>query len=271
MTQWQLWSSQIDGIVRYDLRRYWHGRRWMGVYLMVLAPVILLTLRWSFAPARNLDRAIETLQFIYAGFFQTFVLRLAIFFSCMTIFSQMVRGEILEKTLHYYLLVPVRREVLALGKYVAGLVATVSLFIFCVTATYLLLFLPSHSAAAFFSNGQGIPHLARYLVVSMLACLGYGAVFLLVGLYFKNPIVPALGIALWESFNFVLPSVLQKISVIHYLNELCPVPIPRSPFAVVTGPTSPFISVPGLLMVTCVVLFVVGFKIRRTEITYSAD
>ena len=268
---WKLWSNQIDAIVRYDLRRYWLGRKWLGVYLLVLAPVVLLTLRWMLAPARNLNASPESLEFIYAGFFQTFVLRLAIFFSCMTIFSQMIRGDILEKTLHYYLLLPLRREVLAVGKYVAGLVATIALFLFCVAATYLLLFLPSHTASTFFLSGAGIPHLARYLAVSMLACLGNGALFLLVGLYFKNPIVPALGIALWESFNFILPSVLQKISVIHYLNELCPVPIPRSPFAVFTEPTSPLISIPGLLIVTGAILFLVGHKIRKTEITYSAD
>jgi len=271
MTNWQLWSNQIDGIVRYDLRRFWLARRWLGVYLLVLAPVGLLTLRWILAPSRNLNANVETLKLIYAGFFQTFVLRLAIFFSCMTIFSQIVRGEILEKTLHYYLLVPMRREVLAIGKYVAGLVTTVALFFFCVTATYLLLFLPSNSAPAFFSSGPGIAHLARYLAVSMLACAGYGAVFLLVGLYFKNPIVPALGIALWESFNFILPSILQKISVIHYLSALCPVSIPRSPFAVSTADTSPLLSIPGFVIVTCAILFIVGYKIRRTEITYSAD
>ncbi len=271
MTGWPLWSNQIDAIVRYDLRRYWHGRRWLGVYLLVLAPIGLKTLRWTLAPARNLNTGTDALQFIYAGFFQAFVLRLAIFFSCMTIFSQMIRGEILEKTLHYYLLAPVRREVLAVGKYVAGLVATMALFLFCVTATYLLLFLPSRWAPEFFLHGAGIPQLARYLAVSMLACVGYGAVFLLVGLYFKNPIVPALGIALWEGFNFVLPPLLQKISVIHYLSTLCPVPIPNSPFAVSTVPTSPLISIPGLLAFTGVVLLLVSRKMRRTEITYSAD
>ena len=271
MTRWQLWSSQIDAIVRYDLRRYWYGRRWLGVYLMILGPVALLTLRWMFAPARNLNTSVDNLKFIYAGFFQAFVLRLAIFFSCMTIFSQIIRGEILEKTLHYYLLSPIRREVLAIGKYVAGLVATMALFVFCVTATYLLLFLPSHEAAAFFAHGPGIPHLARYLATAMLACIGYGAVFLLVGLYFKNPIVPALGIALWESFNFVLPSVLQKISVIHYLNDLCPVPIPRSPFAVSTDPTSPLISIPALLVFVSIVLLLVSQKMGKIEVTYSAD
>src|SRR5262249_48730352 len=152
------------------------------------------------------------------------------------------------------------REIIALGKYVAGLVITMTIFVVCVTATYLLLFLPSTAGADFVAHGAGIPHLARYLIVSMLACVGFGAVFLLVGLFFKNLVAPALAIAVWETFNFVLPSALQKVSVLHYLNNLCPVQLPRSPFAVVTDATSPIISIPGLLIFTCVVLFLVSIK-----------
>ena len=40
----------------------------------------------------------------------------------MGIFSNLFRGEMLEKTLHYYYLTPLRREVLVAGKYLAGLV-----------------------------------------------------------------------------------------------------------------------------------------------------
>jgi len=269
--RWSLWSKQIDAIVRLELKRYWLGRKWLGVYLIVLAPVVLLTLRAIFRPGRIAGMNIELLNVIYAGFFQTFLLRFSIFFSCMTIFSHMIRGEILEKTLHYYLLMPVRREILAFGKYVAGFVATSVLFLFCVIATNLLLLLPSRAGVNFFSNGAGIPYLARYLGIAMLACMGYGAVFLLVGLFFKNPIAPALAIAVWEGFNFVLPSVLQKVSVVHYLNSLCPVPLPKSPFAVLTEATSPFISIPGLLIVTAVILSIVTYKIRRAEVTYSTD
>ena len=269
--QWELWSKQIDSIVRLELRRYLLGRRWIGIYLLVLAPIGLLTIRALAAPPRALNVSLQNLNLIYAGFFQAFMLRLAIVFSSMTIFSQMLRGEILEKTLHYYLLTPVRREVIAIGKYVAGLVAMVGLFVVCVTATYLLLFLPSRAASDFFTSGAGIPHLARYLIVAILACIGYGAVFLLVGLYVKNPVGPALAILAWETFNSVLPSMLQKVSVIHYLYNLCPVPLPKSPFAVMTAPTSPFISIPGLLIFTAAILLLVSHKIRRTEITYSAD
>src|SRR5262249_49369927 len=155
------WSKQIDAIVRFELRRHLLGRRWIGIYLLVLGPIALLTLRTIFAPSRVLNVSVERLNLMYAAFFQTFVLRLAILFSCMTIFSQMLRGEILEKTLHYYLLAPVRREVIAIGKYVAGLVTTSALFAICVTATYLLLFLPSRLAMDFFTSGAALPHIAR--------------------------------------------------------------------------------------------------------------
>lgn len=268
---WQLWSKQIDAIVRLEIRRYWLGRRWVGIYLLVLAPIVLLTMRAMFAPTRALNVSVTSLNLTYAVVFQTFLLRLSIFFSCMQIFARMLRGEVLEKTLHYYLMTPVRREVLALGKYVAGLVAAVVLFGICIGTTYLLLFLPSQGGIDFLLHGAGIPHLARYLIIAMLACVGYGAVFLLVGLYFKNPVAPALAISAWESFNFVLPSALQKISVVHYLNALCPVPLPKSPFAVLTDPTPAFISIPSLLIFTASILLMVSYKIRRTEITYSAD
>ena len=265
---WNLWSTQIDAIIRLELKRYWLGRKWLGSYLLALAPVALLFMR---ALVGRKGESVQSLNIIYAVLFQGFILRFAIFFSCMTIFSQMFRGEILEKTLHYYLLTPVRRDVLALGKYMAGLIASMAMFSFCTIATYLLMFLPSTAAAGFFSTGPGLPHLARYVAVAMLGCVGYGAVFLLVGLYTKNPVAPALGIAAWEAFNFILPSALQKISVVHYLQSLCPVSPPRSPFAVLTDPTSPFISIPSLLVFTTCILLLVGLKIRKTEITYSAD
>ena len=265
---WDLWSRQVDAIIRLELKRYWLGRRWLGSYLLVLAPVALLFMRFMFG---RHNESIQSLNIVYAVVFQGFILRFAIFFSCMTIFSQMFRGEVMEKTLHYYLLTPLRREVLALGKYMAGLIASFIMFGFCTIATYLLMFLPSSNAAEFFSSGPGLPHLARYIAVAMLGCLGYGAVFLLVGLFARNPIAPALGIAAWEAFNFILPATLQKISVIHYLQSICPVSPPRSPFAVLTEATSPLLSIPGLLIFTTCVLTLVAFKIRRTEITYSAD
>ena len=59
-----------------------------------------------------------------------------------------------------------------------------------------------------------------------LGCLGYGSVFLAVGLYIRNPIVPAAVLLAWEGSSGILPQVLQKVSILYYLQSLCPVPAP---------------------------------------------
>ena len=64
---------------------------------------------------------------VFAGIFQVYFLRLGIFFGCLGIFSNLFRAEVLERTLHYYFMSPVRREVLAVSKYLAGLIAAISL------------------------------------------------------------------------------------------------------------------------------------------------
>ena len=267
-----LWSRQIDAIVRFEIKKYVLGRRWLAVYLLALAPVFLFTMRMLFAEnAHRMSSGV--LSNIYAGFFQLFMMRFAVFFGSMFIFTQLVRGEVLEKTLHYYLLIPVRREVLALGKYMAGLVTSIGLFTGSTIVSYLLLFLPMGPERfnEFMFSGPGLKHVASYAGIAMLACLGYGAVFLLPGLLFKNPIGAAIVFLGWESFNLVIPAALQKISVVHYLQSITPVSIARGPLAVIMEPTSPWISVPGLIVFTAVILFLAAHKIRRVEVTYSTD
>jgi len=62
---------------------------------------------------------------------------------------------------------------------------------------------------------------------------------------------------------------LKKISVIHYLNSLMPIPVSEGPFAVVVDPTPVWLAVPSLLIVTLLVLVVAGLRIRRLEIRYG--
>jgi hypothetical protein len=138
----------------------------------------------------------------------------------------------------------------------------------------LFLYLPRSRAfnANYFINGPGLKYAFVYACITILACLGYGAVFLLIGLFFRNPIVPALAVYGWEWINSLLPPLLKKISVIYYLNSLTPVPIlNNSSFAIMSEPTPSWISVPGLLLVTLCALLLAGWRIRRTEIRYGSD
>jgi ABC-type transport system involved in multi-copper enzyme maturation permease subunit len=183
------------------------------------------------------------------------------------------RGEVVDKSLHYYFLSPVRREVLVMGKYLSGLVTAGFLFV-CTTVlslffTYLAIGYPQNTD--YLLDGPGLGQVFTYLSMTVLACIGYGAVFLMIGLLFRNPIIPALLAYGWEWLNFLLPPMLKKISVIHYLHSIAPVPVPEGPFAMVAEPTPAWISVPGLLVVTAIVMFFASIQIRRMQISYSGE
>jgi hypothetical protein len=92
-----------------------------------------------------------------------------------------------------------------------------------------------------------------------------------VGLFFRNPIIPAVVLYLWEWANFLMPPVLKKISVIHYLNSLAPVPVYEGPFAVPALPTPAWIAVPSLIVVTALVLILASRRIRHMEIRYGSE
>src|SRR5688500_3821936 len=76
---------------------------------------------------RNIHRVLdfEEDRMIFAGIFQYFYLRLAIFFGCLGVFMYLFRGEMSSRTLHFWFLAPARREVLLAGKYVAGVIVSV--------------------------------------------------------------------------------------------------------------------------------------------------
>ncbi len=217
---------------------------------------------------------------VYAGMFQFFYLRLAIFFGCLGIFINLFRGEMLDRSLHFWFLAPVKREVLLMGKYVAGLVAASTIFGVGALGCFLAMVMP-HDAAevSTFWSTIGPEHTFWYLAAAVLGCVGYGSVFLAAGLLLRNPIVPAIVMLLWESINGFLPDVMQKLSVLHYLQSLCPVPVPLpndmpamlKMLLAPAAPSSVWVAVLGLLGVTALVLFAAMQAARRLEINYGTE
>jgi ABC-type transport system involved in multi-copper enzyme maturation permease subunit len=209
---------------------------------------------------------------IYAAIYQGLILRTVVFFGCAWMFMNLFRGEVVDRSLHYYFLCPVRREVLVVGKYLSGLVATIILFLLTTIGSVFFIYLAGYpTSTQFLMNGPGLSQVFMYLGITVLACIGYGAVFIMIGLFFRNPIVPALLVYGWEFINFLLPPVLKKISVIHYLQSLVPVPMSEGPFAVVAEPTPAWIAIPGLIIFTLVVLALASLRIRRMEIRYGGE
>jgi ABC-type transport system involved in multi-copper enzyme maturation permease subunit len=218
---------------------------------------------------------------VFAGVFQFFYLRLAIFFGCLGIFMNLFRGEILDKSLHFYFLAPIRRDVLMVGKFLAGLLATCTIFMTSELLQLLVFtgqFSPNVRELYLYQN-HGLAQGAAYLGVTALACLGYGAFFLAAGMLFRNPILPAAAILVWEAANPFLPALLKKVSVIYYLKSLCPVDIPTPPGTPALlsllvsnpDPVSTPVAILGIVIVSLLVLYVSSLQVRRLEINYTSE
>ncbi len=258
-------------IARIEVGRSIFSRRVLAVILLVGMPLSLALLRALFMPeSRRADISHTTADF--AQMFYFFDLRFVVFFACAVLFVKLFRGEILERSLHYSLMAPVRREVLVVGKYLGGLVSSWILLLGATAVTYVLFYLAHGSAGMrHLTSAAGMGQFAGYLGVVALACAAYGALFLLAGLYFKNPMVPAVIFLGWEVATPFLPAALKAISIVHYLGSLLPVPPVMGPLAMLAQPVSPWLAILGLLASIAVLLGLAVRKAKRLEVTYSAD
>jgi len=271
---WELWLRQTAAILRMDLRKNFLSRRGIWIYLLAFAPVAVITLHVIID--RHSVGSIRTDTEVLAGIFQFFYHRFGIFFGCLGIFTWLFRGEIIEKSLHYYFLAPVKREVLLAGKFLGGLVTSVTLFGLGVLASFAMMYLHFGDAGQYYVfNGPGMGQLLAYLGVTVLACIGYGSIFLALSLLLKNPIVPAVLVLGWETFTPVLPTLAQRFSITYYLKQLCPVTIPGQGFlalfTVVTEPVSTLSAILGPIVLATLVLLLACKFVRRLEISYVAE
>ena len=270
---WSLWLRQIRAIFRLEIEKNFLGRRSILLYLLALMPIGPLLLLAPFTPPGREWQDFTRYNMIFAVYYGGLILRTMVFFGCAWIFMNLFRGDIIDRSLHFYFLSAVRREILVVGKYLSGLATSIILFTATTAVCMLLLYLPHFpsESSRFFLDGPGLGQLLTYVGITTLACIGYGAFFLVVGLFFRNPIIPAVVLYGWEWLNFLLPPLLKKISVIHYLTSLAPVPVSEGPFAVVAEPTPAWIAVPSLVVVTALVLLIASYRIRKMEIRYGSD
>lgn len=267
----QLWQA-----TRLELRRiltFWGAVR---LLFLAFAPTFIVLMHALHDEHRGAaSNVIEEETLILAGIVQFYYMRVGLFFGCLMIFIRLVRGELAERTLHYAFLAPVRREVVVVGRFLAGLLTTATVFGVGILATFISMYLHTEGGKDFAANGPGFGHLGAYLLVAVLGCLGYGAVFLAMSLVFKNPVVPAVIVFFWEGINGALPVWLKRFSVTYYLKPLFPVELPiegiSGLFTVVAEPVPGWLAVSGLVAFAALALAFACFRVRRLEVLYSSD
>jgi ABC-type transport system involved in multi-copper enzyme maturation permease subunit len=271
---WGLWWVQVQRLVRIEVRRNLLSWRAAWVYFLAFVPTFIILLHTLFQ--RHSILALSEDTNVLAGIIQIYYIRLGIFFGCLGIFSRLIRGEMIERSLHFYLLSPVRREVLLLSKFAAGSISALVLFGSAVIADFALIYGAFGPAGRdYVLNGAGMSQLGAYVSITILACLGYGAVFLLLSMMFRNPMPAAMLLLGWEAINPVLPAILQRISVASYLRHLMPVTVSADGvfalLTVETEPVSAWAAALGLLALIAAVLVYSCYRIRSLEIRYTTE
>lgn len=270
---WNLWWMQVRRIARIEVRRNLLTWKAAWIYFLAFVPTAIILVHFLF------DRSHSSMSDdtnILAGIVQFYYIRLGIFFGCVGIFSRLIRGEMIERSLHFYLLAPVRREVLLLAKFASGVYGAVLLFASAIVLDFAFMYARYGAAGQdYIFNGPGLGQLEAYLSIVVLGCIGYGAVFLLLSMMFRNPMPAAMLVLGWEAINPVMPSLLQKISVASYLRHLMPITIPgEGIFALLTVQTEPvrgWVAAAGLMLLTAVVLAYSCVRIRTLEIRYTTE
>ncbi len=271
---WSLWWTQTRRVISLELRRNLFSWRAWWIYFLAFIPAVIIAFHMMIDRPFPSQLAEDT--DVLAGIMQFYYIRLAIFFGCLGIFSRLIRGEMVERSLHYYLLAPVRREVLLLAKFAAGAITAILLFSSAVILDYAIMYARFGSAGyAYTFDGPGMGQLQAYVGIAVLACLGYGAVFLLLSMLFRNPTPAAMLVMGWEAINPILPKLLQKLSIASYLRHLMPVSVPgEGVFALLTvntEPVRPWMATIGVLFVTAAIVAISCYRMRDLEIRYTTE
>lgn len=265
-------ARQVLALARQEFGRSVFSKRAFPIYALVALTFLVAVVRALFLPESLRENPTFSIQDL-ASTFHLFILRFVLFFSAAALFINLIRGEILDRSLHYRLLAPMKREAVIVGKYLGGVCAALAIFIPTVILTAVLFFLPhgSNAAVAQIASGAGLVNTFSYLVAITLACCGYGALFLLAGLLFRNPMIPVALLLGWEALVPLLPPALKLLSVAHHLVSFSPVPLELGTFALLADPAPKWVSALIVLGVSAVALAAAAYRSRALEITYASE
>jgi ABC-type Na+ efflux pump permease subunit len=244
------------------------SRRTIFMALVVGAPVIIaLVMRIVQAfgiPALRVNGvAVDAVSMfgvlIWVPFLRFIVPVLGVFYG-----TSLIADEVEDKTITYLFTRPIRRSAVLVGKYVAYLACTTLVVLPSIMLVYFLIVPLAQVGASF-----------RLLLVDLgLLAIGlaaYGALFALVGVVVKRPLVASLIFAVgWEQVALVVPGYLRRFTIMYYLQGL--VPHTRLSGGVVslleafiTDPPSVVASVAALTLAVVLFLAVAGRVIETRE------
>jgi len=273
---WRRRARQVLGIISLELKRKLSAKKtFMGEMVLVLIPLLLIGVKdvhtlLEKSHTQNMGEMFK----MFANIFYYFYFRLAVFFLSLSLFTRLIKGEIADRTLHYFFLTPIKKSLLLIGKYLSGMIVSTSLIGGSLIVTFFMIYIPYgwQEFARHFFLGPGVSHLASYLLIVILGCFAYGSLFMMLGLIFKNPHVGGVLFLFWEIASIFLPVRLKSLTLVYYFWSFMPITImPDSPIALVSEPAPIWVSTTTLFVVSMIFITVSVFIIKHKEINYTTE
>ncbi|MXZ71093.1 MAG: ABC transporter permease [Acidobacteria bacterium] len=207
------------------------SRRTIFMALVAAGPVVLaLLLRvvtesgaFEGAAAVNGRRVSLNGPAIFGLMVWTFYLRFTVPVLGVFYGTALIADEVEDRTLTYLFTRPIPRGAVLAGKYLAYLVCTAVVVLPSVMLVYFLV-VPILNG----SIGREFPSLAIDLAMVAAGLAVYGALFALVGAWFRRPLLTGLVVVFgWEPIVTVLPGYMKYLTVAYYLQGLVPHAMPQ--------------------------------------------
>jgi ABC-type transport system involved in multi-copper enzyme maturation permease subunit len=203
------------------------SRRTVFLGLVVAAPIALATVFRVLAVAGRSSMQINGVQVAGPAVFgmMIWLLYLRFIVPVLGVFygTALIADEVEDKTITYLFTRPISRGSVLIGKYLAYLVCTVLVVLPSVLVVFFLTTSADRATLA-----TAFPALLKDLGLLGLGLAVYGALFALVGAWFKHPLVGGLVFAFgWEQLALMLPGYLRRLTVAYYLQALVPHAMPQ--------------------------------------------
>jgi len=205
------WAAAQD-VFAISIERMLPRPRSFWVFLLMAMPVVFGILLRIYPPRDLPLTGFELYGMVVALFFVRNLLPLvALLFG-----SALISDAVDSKTLTYFLTRPVSRLSIFIGEFMAYLVTVMTLTVPCVVLTYIVLSVGTPQGAGF-----GATHLVQDLAACALTLFTYGALFALLGVSLKKPLIPGLlFLFVWEGFVANFPGDAPNYTLTAYARSL---------------------------------------------------
>ena len=190
-------------------------RRSLLMALLIGAPVAFAILYHLVLVTKTSTRPV-TPQDLYAVIVVAYWLVAILPLSALFFATSLVADEIEGRTLTYLVTRPLTRGSILAGKFAAYLASTLSLALPAGVLTFFILL----SAHGWSAVTPSVGDLFRDLAVMALALLAYGALFALLGVLLKRPVLTGLGFLGLEFFMSKLPGYLPRFTITAWVTSL---------------------------------------------------